>query len=147
MNLRNVKTDDYFDVITVIDEWWGGRKMSHLLLRLFFEHFQETSYVLEQEGELAGFLIGFHSQTNQHEAYIHFVGVNPKYRNQGLAKLLYEHFFTQVREKGCRYVKCITTPVNEGSIQFHQAIGFDVTLVKGYAGENEDRIVFRKMIN
>lgn len=146
MKLRNVLTEDYFKVTDVMDEWWGGRKMKHLLPRLFFDHFQQTSFVLEQEGELAGFLIGFYSQTNEHEAYIHFVGVNPTFRNEGLAKSLYEHFFSQVRGNGCRYVKCITTPVNEGSIKFHKTMGFESELIQNYAGENEDRVVFKKML-
>ncbi|MGX5508491.1 GNAT family N-acetyltransferase [Bacillus toyonensis] len=86
MELRSINTDDYFKVIKVIDEWWGGRKMTHLLPRLFFEHFQSTSFILEIDNELAGFIIGFISQTNNKEAYIHFVGVNPNYRKIGLAK-------------------------------------------------------------
>ncbi|MDM5187996.1 GNAT family N-acetyltransferase [Bacillus sp. DX4.1] len=146
MELRSINTDDYFKVIKVIDEWWGGRKMTHLLPRLFFEHFQSTSFILEIDGELASFIIGFISQTNNKEAYIHFVGVNPNYRKLGLAKKMYFTFFENVKKIGCDKVKCITTPINEGSIKFHRAMGFDVNLVENYAGENLDRIVFNKEI-
>ncbi|MED3202405.1 GNAT family N-acetyltransferase [Bacillus toyonensis] len=146
MELRSINTDDYFKVIKVIDEWWGGRKMTHLLPRLFFEHFQSTSFILEIDNELAGFIIGFISQTNNKEAYIHFVGVNPNYRKIGLAKKMYSTFFENVKKFGCDKVKCITTPINEGSIKFHRAMGFDVNLVENYAGENLDRIVFNKEI-
>ena len=34
--------------------------------------------------ELAGFVCGFLSQTEPHEAYIHFVGVAPERRGEGL---------------------------------------------------------------
>lgn len=146
MELRSINTDDYFKVIKVIDEWWGGRKMTHLLPRLFFEHFQSTSFILKIDDELAGFIIGFISQTNNKEAYIHFVGVNPNYRKLGLAKKMYSTFFENVKKIGCDKVKCITTPINEDSIKFHRAMGFDVNLVENYAGENLNRIVFNKEI-
>lgn len=31
----------------VINNWWGGRQMTHLLPRFFFEHFQSTSFIVE----------------------------------------------------------------------------------------------------
>ena len=146
MHTRNVVVEDYSKVTSVLNDWWGGRTMTHLLPRLFFEHFQPTSYVIESNGELVAFIIGFVSQTNPKEAYIHFVGVNPTYRSQGHANNLYQLFFSTVRQLGCNEVRCITTPVNTGSIAFHEAIGFTVQVAKDYAGDGQDRIVFWKEI-
>ena len=146
MKTRHIVETDYAKVIAVLNDWWGGRQMTHLLPRLFFEHFQSTSFIVEDNGELAAFIIGFVSQTNRQEAYIHFVGVNPTYRKQGLAKELYELFFTTVKQLGCHVVRCITTPVNEGSIAFHQSMGFSIILGKDYAGEGQDRILFSREI-
>ena len=39
------------------------------------------------------------------EAYTHFVGVHPDYRNMGIAKQLYETFFGKVHELGCSTVR------------------------------------------
>ena len=146
MQTRTIVTEDYEKVSSVLNVWWGGRSMTHLLPRLFFEHFQLTSFVIEKKGELIAVLIGFLSQTNPKKAYIHFVGVNPIYRKQGHANNLYELFFRTVRRVGCSEVNCITTPVNTGSIAFHKAMGFDDQLIKNYAGEGQDRIVFSKKI-
>ena len=146
MKTRNIVETDYAKVTAVLNEWWGGRQMTHLLPRLFFEHFQQTSFVVEDYKGLAAFIIGFVSQTNPQEAYIHFVGVNPTYRKQGLAKELYGLFFDTVKQRGCHTVRCITTPINEGSIAFHQSMGFSVVLGKDYAGEGQDRILFSREI-
>ena len=146
MQTRNIVVEDYTKVMSVLNDWWGGRTMTHLLPRLFFEHFQPTSFVIESHEELVAFIIGFVSQTNPKEAYIHFVGVNPTYRKQGHANDLYQLFFSTVRQLGCNKVRCITTPVNKGSIAFHEAMGFTVQLVKEYAGDGQDRIVFSKEI-
>lgn len=143
---RNVLDDDYYKVIEVLNDWWGGRQMKHLLPRLFFEHFQPTSFIVENEGELSAFLIGFVSQTRPNEAYIHFVGVKPELRKSGLARQLYQRFFTTIHGMGCNTVHCITSPVNEGSISFHKRMGFSVFVGTDYAGSGQDRILFSKKI-
>ena len=147
MLTRNIVEDDYYKVIDVVDDWWGGRPMTHLLPRLFFEHFQSTSFIVENDGVLSAFLIGFVSQSHPREAYIHFVGVHPELRKSGLARQLYQRFFTAVRDMGCNTVRCITSPVNEGSISFHQRMEFSVSMGTDYAGKGQDRILFSKIID
>ena len=124
--IRNAEPSDYDRISPLVDDWWDGRPMRALLPRLFFEHFRETSFVAEEDGEVVGFLNGFLSQTFPNEAYIHFVGVRPDRRGTGLARELYERFFAVARERRRTLVRCITSPVNEGSIAFHRALGFAV---------------------
>ena len=96
-----------------------------MLPKLFFLHFEGTSFVAEDdEGKLVAFLIGFLSQTDPEEAYIHFVGVAPAQRGSGIGRELYERFFTVVAAEGRTRVRCVTSPVNEGSVAFHESLGF-----------------------
>ena len=122
--------------------------MAPMLPRLFFVHFEGTSYVVDDEdGQLAAFLIGFLSQTSDDEAYIHFVGVSPEHRGAGLGRLLYERFFDDVRARGRTTVHCVTSPMNEGSVAFHRALGFEVERSpRDYDGPGEDRILFVKRL-
>ncbi|RJX40098.1 GNAT family N-acetyltransferase [Paenibacillus pinisoli] len=147
MMIRSVRESDYFEIVPVVNEWWGGRQIDHLLQRLFFVHFQNTSFVMEEEGRIVAFLIGFVSQSQADEAYIHFAGVHPDYRDKGMAKQLYDRFFGQVHELGCCTVRCITSAVNEGSIQFHMKMGFTVSFEKDYEGEGRHYISFAKRIS
>ena len=126
VTIRNAERSDYDRISPLVDDWWGGRQMRALLPRLFFEHFRETSFVAEEDGELVGFLNGFLSQSFPDEAYIHFVGVRPDRRGSGLASELYERFFAVARAHGRSVVRCVTSPVNEGSVAFHRALGFEV---------------------
>ena len=87
LQIRQLSTADYPFVISVIDQWWGGRQMADKLPRLFFEHFTDTSFAAERDGKLAGFLAGFISQSRPGEAYIHFVGVDPAARGSGVGRL------------------------------------------------------------
>jgi ribosomal protein S18 acetylase RimI-like enzyme len=128
-------------VIGRVNVWWGGRQIAPVLPRLFFLHFEGTSFVAEDEtGDLVGFVCGFLSQTDPSEAYIHFVGVSPDRRGEGIGRRLYERFFEEVREAGRAVVRCVTSPANEDSVAFHEALGFEVDrVVADYDGPGEDR--------
>ena len=86
--------------------------MVDMLPKLFFVHFRDTSFVAERDGELAGFLVGFLSQSEPDAAYVHFVGVSPAERGTGLGRELYERFFDQARAEGRTRVSCVTSTAN-----------------------------------
>ena len=103
--IRQLSTADYPFVISVIDQWWGGRQMADKLPRLFFEHFTDTSFAADRDGKLAGFLPvqdwrGLHSL---------FVGVDPAERGNGLGRLLYETFYQAAEARGCVLVRAVTS--------------------------------------
>jgi predicted GNAT superfamily acetyltransferase len=100
--------------------------------------------------------VGFRSQSLSTVAYIHFVGVSPSSRSRGYGRMLYERFFEAVAGMGCDEVRCITSPVNTGSIAFHQRMGFeilpgdgkvgDVPVMLNHAGVGQHRVLFRKKL-
>lgn len=140
MLIRHAEPSDYGRVIGVIDEWWGGREMAAMLPKLFFVHFHDTSFVAEDAAGLAGFLCGFRSQTYADEAYVHFVGVDPGRRGSGLGRELYERFFAAVAPR--TIVRAVTAPVNESSVAFHRAIGFEVERIDAdYDGRGQARVL------
>jgi ribosomal protein S18 acetylase RimI-like enzyme len=145
--VRTAEAADYDRIAPVVDEWWDGRAMIDMLPRLFFVHFRDTAFVAEDGGELAGFLAGFLSQTRPDEAYIHFAGVSPDHRGRGVGRLLYERFFAVARERARTVVRCVTSPVNERSVAFHRALGFDVAEVApNYDGRGGDRVLMVKRL-
>src|SRR5258708_30228481 len=161
--LRQARVSDHGSIVGCVQRWWGdsrtpeqARELSLLLPKLFLQFFSGTSLVLEDGTDIRAFLIGFYAADNDNEAYIHFVGVDPKLRRQGVARCLYTTFFQRVAEAGRTEVRAITSPMNAGSIALHRAMG--VTLesrdreVDGlpvhtdYDGPGEDRVCFYKKI-
>jgi GNAT superfamily N-acetyltransferase len=125
LRFRRPTEADYPAVISVIDEWWGGRRVRALLPRLWFHHFTGSSWIAESgDGRLEGFLVGFISPDHPSEAYVHMIGTNPNRRKRGVGRALYEHFFEDARARGARTVKAVTWPGNQISVKFHTAIGF-----------------------
>jgi GNAT superfamily N-acetyltransferase len=157
ITLRHLVPDDHAYITGVVDYWWGGLPVRGLLHRLFFEHFNDTCFVLEQDGQLLAFLVGFMSQSRSNVAYIHFVGVRPDQRGRGLGRRLYEHFIAAMQSRGCETLQCITSPVNSGSIEFHRKMGFVIEPGTGdvagtpvrlnHSGEGQHRVKFTKTLS
>lgn len=143
---RPARPDDYDAIAAVLDGWWG-RPVLAALPRLFLDHFCASSLVMEDSGGIRAFLIGILSPSQPEHAYVHFAGVAPAARREGLARLLYEEFFALARADGRRVVSAVTAPVNSGSIAFHRSLGFTVTgPVPDYDGPGRDFIVFERAL-
>jgi ribosomal protein S18 acetylase RimI-like enzyme len=126
---------DYPGIIQVIDDWWGGRELAHLLPRLWLQHFTGTSWLAQaDDGELVGFLIGFMSPDRPDVAYCHMIATNPNVRRRNLGRALYERFFDDARAAGRHTVTAVTWPANRASIRFHTALGFEI--VRGPGSQN-----------
>jgi GNAT superfamily N-acetyltransferase len=127
ITFRRPSEADYPAISSVIDDWWGGRQLDHLLPRLWLQHFTGTSWRAEAaDGRLAGFLIGFLSPDKPDVAYCHLVAANPNLRRRGLGAALYERFFDDARANGRSIVSAITWPANRASLAFHRALGFEI---------------------
>ncbi|WP_230860118.1 GNAT family N-acetyltransferase [Actinoplanes aureus] len=145
--LRPARAADYDEIVAVVDDWWA-RAIAGSLPRLFLDHFHRSSLVArDRTGVLAGFLIGVLSPSQPGRAYVHFAGVAPAARGAGLGRRLYEEFFALARAAGCNGVKAITSPMNAGSIAFHDRLGFTVTgPIVGYDGPGRDMMVFDRAL-
>src|ERR1700690_3726734 len=151
MEPRRITKGDYDQIVEVIDHWWGG-PISTFAHPIFFYELGDEALVIEQGSETIGFLLGFivprvdppgaTASDIARTGYVHLVGIHPDYRRRGVGKVLYQTFEEDCRGVGCRRLKAITTIGNDGSIAFHRANGWNVTLVDDYAGPARPRIVF-----
>jgi GNAT superfamily N-acetyltransferase len=159
LTFRRPTEADYPAISRVIDEWWGGRQLDHLLPRFWLQHFAGTSWLAETaDGRLAGFLIGFLSPDQPEVAYCHLIATNPNLRRHGLGRDLYERFFEDARRGGRHTVTAVTWPANRVSIAFHRALGFVVRegpgsqnlygtpATAGYDFDREDRAILVRSI-
>lgn len=154
MYIRHMTKSDFDYLLTVIDNWWGW-PTSFKFHPVYLYQFGNTAFVMEDNGKVVGFVVGFISQTDPQEAYIHLVATEPQYRTKGIARTLYKRFFTEVFTRGCCRVRAITIPTNRESIAFHKHMGFriledhaieveGVKAVKNYSGPGQHRVVFIK---
>ena len=136
----------------------GGRDLTAMLPKLFLNHFNDTSFVAESLNRMVGFLIGFLSPSLnlKNEAYVHFMGVHPDFRKRGIGKTLYERFFEICRNQDRTVVRACTSPVNKGSVEFHEKIGFQLEpgddeingspVTRDYNRPGDHKVRFKKII-
>jgi GNAT superfamily N-acetyltransferase len=144
MSTRPLTKADYDEIVQVIDRWWAG-PTSALAHPIFFYELGRLARVVESDGCLVGFLLGFICP-DRPAGYVHLVGIHPDYRRRGVGKLLYASFESDCRREGCHEVKALTTLGNEASIRFHHALGWSISEVEDYAGPGRMRIVFTKSL-
>jgi GNAT superfamily N-acetyltransferase len=145
LTTRPLKKSDYDEIVRVIDRWWGG-PTSALAHPIFFYELGKLARVVEHDEQIVGFLFGFIAPDGP-VGYVHIVGIHPDYRRRGVARLLYTAFEADCCDAGCRLLKAITTLGNEGSVRFHDALGWSKAEVEDYAGPGRQRIVFTKELS
>lgn len=154
--VRLASPADHKPIIAVMPAWWGGRDLRHGVPRLFLDHFCNTSFVMEHNGSMVGFLIAFLSPARPEEAYAHFMGVDPACQGQGIGRRLYESFFEVCRANGRTVVRACTSPVNTASVAFHKKMGFSlaagdgeldgVPFIRDYNRPGDDKVEFIKRL-
>ena len=103
---------------------WPEFKERESIYHLFCKHFSDTSFVYESDRKIAGFILGFLSQTKPEVAYAHLIAVDPAAQSHGIATSLYEQFFAKARALGRSKVSCIVNPDNAKSLRLHERLGF-----------------------
>jgi GNAT superfamily N-acetyltransferase len=142
METRPLTKPDYDRIVGEIDRWWGG-PTSALAHPIFFYELGRLARVVEDEGRLVGFLLGFKCPDSA-VGYVHLVGIHPDYRRRGVGRMLYAAFEEDCRREGCVQLRAITTLGNEGSVRFHGAVGWSASEIEDYAGAGRPRIVFTR---
>jgi ribosomal protein S18 acetylase RimI-like enzyme len=156
VKIRNGKPLDHENIVSVMADWWDGRDLSPAVLKVFFIHFKNTTFIAQIGNQLVGFLIGFMSQCEEGVGYIHFAGVHPQFRQVGIGRLLYEKFYSTSMANYRSIVKSCTSPINKISIIFHQRMGFDIEPGDGmiddvpvtfdYLGKGIPKVLFMKVL-
>jgi len=146
LTIRGITKRDYDYVVSVLDRWWGGPAGQRADPFFFYELGQEA-LVAELEGKVVGFLLGFVARTSEAPVgYVHLVGIDPHHRRKGVGKQLYTRFADRCREAGAKSLKAIAAVGNEGSTEFHEALGFTAAEVEDYAGPGRSRMVFERAL-
>jgi ribosomal protein S18 acetylase RimI-like enzyme len=155
--LRRPTEDDQPRLVAIADDWFGGRRVRHLLARAWFRHFASTSWVAHDPADrLLGFLVGYRSPDRPAEAVIHLLGVDPNQRRRGIGRTLVDAFLDDVERNGIDLVGASAWPDDPIAITFFRALAFrpddgpgsqrlyGTTGFVDHEGPGEDRVLFTR---
>lgn len=153
--LRHPIEGDQPRIVELVDDWFGGRRVRHLVVRAWFRHWGSTSWLAEDAaGHPIGFLLGYRSQDHPSEAVVHLVGVHPSHRRRGIGRALISSFLADVAGAGVTTVTALAWPGEPIAIAFLRALDFrpddgpgsqnlyGTPAFPDYESAGEDRIVF-----
>ncbi len=81
---------------------------------LMATHFQETCWIAEQNGELAGFVAAYHPPTEPDAVFVWQVCSAPQWRGHGIGTSLLQNLVRGARPQ-TRYLTATVTPDNQAS--------------------------------
>lgn len=154
MQFQRCTQDDFLQIVSNLEEFWGSDRTRHLHHPMFVHEFGDTALVLRDGEHVRAYLFGFWSQTEP-VGYIHLVAVSESHRGKGIGRRLYDEFETRARRRGCARLKALTPPFNTDSIGFHSRLGFrllgepneeGVPIVQNYFGPGQSRVVFERSL-
>jgi ribosomal protein S18 acetylase RimI-like enzyme len=128
MLIRNAAEADFMHCVLIAKRAWPDFKERESIYHIFCKFFSNTCFVCEQDKTIHAFLLGFISQVDPSQAYIHLVATDPSQQRQGLASGLYQRFFETADGLGARQVRLIVNPGNRGSLAFHEKLGFQADI-------------------
>jgi diaminobutyrate acetyltransferase len=159
LNIRNTLEEDFVEIAELAENCSPMEIERNSIYHIFTKFFKSTSFVAEfPSGEIAGFILGFISQENPEESYIHMLCTDPKIRGKGIGRKLVEKFLNTSALKGCKKVYLIVKPINWNSISFYRKLGFledksrdtmnimGATAIRNYDGMGEHMVVFYKLL-
>ncbi|RFM33441.1 GNAT family N-acetyltransferase [Chitinophaga silvisoli] len=110
-------------------------------------------YVVEEEGQVVGY--GAYSQFRERNAYAHSAEhglyVHPGFHGRGLGRQLLETLLADGRERGFHTFVAVIDSSNQGSVVFHEKMGFDrigkIKEVGRKKGQWLDLVLLQKIIS
>jgi ribosomal protein S18 acetylase RimI-like enzyme len=159
MTFRHPTEADQPRIVGLVDEWFGGRRVRHLVVRAWFRHVASTSWIAEDDdGSPIGLLVGYRSQDHPTEAVLHLIAVHPSHRRRAIGRAMIESFLADVATAGARSVTALAWPGDPIPIAFFRALGFwplggpgsqnlyGTPAFPDYEAPGEDRIVFARKL-
>lgn len=158
--IRNAEEGDFIQISQLAENCRPMVSERNSIYHIFVKFFKKTCFVVEntENKTISGFLLGFISQDNINEAYVHLLCVDVSLRGEGLALKILDRFIEDVSSMGCSKISLISKPKNKRAIKFYLKHGFKsqiskqtveeegINIFRGYDGPGCDKIVFYKDI-
>ncbi|HNV83149.1 MAG TPA: GNAT family N-acetyltransferase [Arenimonas sp.] len=147
MLIRDASASDFERILQLNEE--SVHFLSPLTLARLETLHAEAAYhrVIDQNGEIAGFLLAFREGTNydssnyvwfteryEHFLYVDRIVVSKDFQGRGIGNMLYDDLFEFARNIGVTWVTCEfdIDPPNDASRRFHERFGFSEVGTRSY---------------
>ncbi|MCF7668784.1 MAG: GNAT family N-acetyltransferase [Verrucomicrobia bacterium] len=124
MQIRTISNDDFIKAHQLAGECELIVQHPIHLYRIMQIYFGNSFFIAEDAGEVAGFLLGFISQTQKDVFFVWQVGVSPRHRRKGIAASLVKSANEFAKAAGCTRVHSTVETGNSASQGLFERLGF-----------------------
>lgn len=89
---------------------------------MWCKFFSDTSIVVEEEGDIVGFISGFIKPQTPHILFIWQVAVHESQRGKGLATRMLQNILNRTVCEDVQYLEATVSPSNTGSIHLFKGL-------------------------
>jgi len=138
--IRHFTPEDFQDILEIEREVF--LEHNPLVYMNFYEMIGEGFLVAEEEGKVAGYVVGYRSTEN--EGHIFSVGVREEYRGKGIGKELIYAICDLFVANGLKYARLEVRNSNKRAQKLYRSIGFAPCWTeKKYYSDGEDGTVMK----
>ena len=128
MKIHKCTKKNFDQIINNLNEYWEAEDqqekyatIKNLHHPMMLYEFGQWAFVIKEKDLVVAYLFGLLSlDSKDPHGYVHMLATHKKYKGRGLATKLYTHFTNLARQRGCSYLKAITSAENKRSIIFYQ---------------------------
>jgi len=113
----------------------------YFVLRQFYDLYQDELFVLDDDGDFRGYVLAG-TGADRRRSWILGLGIDHRWRRQGLGRRLMGEVLERLRARGVREVRLGVEPANRTAIDLYTSLGFvRVERRADYFGAGADRLL------
>ncbi|MDA3792345.1 MAG: GNAT family N-acetyltransferase [Elusimicrobia bacterium] len=124
MTIRNVNEKEFLKVYKFVSHCKPLENYAEHLYKIILRYFNDTCFIVEQESEIIGFLMGFISQVHESTYFLWQIGISNSMQGKGIGGDLLEHAENKLSERGCKRIEVTIDPKNISSSKLFERMGY-----------------------
>jgi [ribosomal protein S18]-alanine N-acetyltransferase len=139
--LRAVAEEDLAELHRLDRDVFHKHAYPYFVLRQFYDLYQDELFVLDDGSGFRGYVLAG-TKPDRSRSWILGLGIDPRWRGQGLGRRLMREVLGRLRARGVREVRLGVEPANTTAIELYSSLGFvRVDHRTDYFGAGADRLL------
>jgi len=122
--IHKAREDEFMDIFEFVYFCPPLEYYQEHVFKILIRNFQNTCFVVELNGHIVGWQVGFVSQVDKSKYFLWQIGVSQSAQGRGIGKKLLKTVEDEVRNIGCKAIELTIDPENVPSQKLFESLGY-----------------------